>query len=228
MPAAPAAPAFVPRLAVRHVQLGRAVLAALAALMITFSADHSAGFGLAVFSGFTVTTALVLGFAAWMTYPVGRKWPAGSLALFGMLAGMASGVPIWRTTPLFFVVLIVWALLTGIIETIAGWRERALLVRERIDDPERRAQARDALTVGIATLVLAGALALVPVGYRLRFFIAEAGRSFTLTGITIGVGVFGFYVAIVAVFLGIAAFSPQHLPAPVAEATDPLRSGDSA
>ncbi len=224
----PATPAFTPRLAVRHVQLGRAVLAAIAAAMITFSADHSAAFGLAVFSGFTITTALVLAFAAWMSYPTGRKWPAGSLALFGALAGMASGVPIWRTTPLFFVVLICWALLTGIIETIAGWRERAELKREGIDDPDRRAQARDTLTVGIATLVLAAALALVPVGYRLRFFIAEAGRTFTLTGITIGVGVFGFYVAIVAVFLGIAAFSPQRLPAAAAEATAPPLPGDSA
>ena len=41
---------------VRHVQLGRALFAAVAAIMITFSADHSAEVGLAVFSGWAIAT----------------------------------------------------------------------------------------------------------------------------------------------------------------------------
>ncbi|CAI7678084.1 unnamed protein product, partial [Penicillium discolor] len=42
----------------RHVQLLRALFAAVAALMITFSSDHSAAVGLAVISGFALVTAL--------------------------------------------------------------------------------------------------------------------------------------------------------------------------
>ncbi|HZU93558.1 MAG TPA: acyl-CoA synthetase, partial [Microbacterium sp.] len=44
---------------VRNVQLVRALFAAVAAAMITFSPDHSAAIGLSVFSGFAIATALV-------------------------------------------------------------------------------------------------------------------------------------------------------------------------
>src|SRR3546814_3262479 len=74
--------------------------------------------------------------------------------------------------------------------------------------------ARDALTIGILTAVLAVAVAVVPTGYALEYYIADAGRSFTLTGTTIAVGIFGGYAAIVAVYLGIAGFSPRREPAP--------------
>ena len=46
-------------LEVRHLQLARAFFAALAAVMITFSPDHSAAVGLAVFSGFAIATGLM-------------------------------------------------------------------------------------------------------------------------------------------------------------------------
>ncbi|HBR88628.1 MAG TPA: acyl-CoA synthetase, partial [Microbacterium sp.] len=59
---------------VRHVQVARAVFAAIAAVMITFSSDHSAAVGLAVFSGFALATALVHLAAAWLVYPVGARW----------------------------------------------------------------------------------------------------------------------------------------------------------
>lgn len=204
----PASVRIAPRLAVRHVQLGRAVLAAIAALTITFTADHSAGMGLGTFSGFAITTALVLAFAAWAAYPAGRRWPAGSLAVFTAIAGMASGVPLWRTTELFFWVLIPWAVLTGAIELIAGLRERSRLRREGLSGTAA-SEARDAITVGILTLVLAVALLIVPAGYRLDYFIEDAHQWFTLTGIAIGVGIFGAYAAVIAVYLGIAAFSPR-------------------
>ena len=76
----------------------------------------------------------------------------------------------------------------------------------------------------------------MPTQYALQYSIAGAG-SFTLTGITIGVGVFGGYTAIVAVYLAIAGFSPRRAAeaatavdapseASVTEATD--RSGGAA
>ena len=72
-----------------------------------------------------------------------------------------------------------------------------------------RAAARDALTVGIITIVFGLALLSVPTQYALQYYIEEAGQTFTLTGITIGVGIFGGYAAIIAVFLAIAGFSPR-------------------
>ncbi len=198
-----------PRVAVRHVQLIRAIVAAIAALMITFSSDHSASYGLAVFSGFAIATALVLGFAAWMAYPRGRRWPVATLAVVTAIAGMASGVPVWRTTPVFFAIVIAWAAVAGLIELLTGWRERRLLAAEGAPDLQRRSEARDAVTVGVIGLLLAVAIALVSPAFSLDYFIDDADQWFTLTGIVIAVGIFGAYAAIVAVYLGIAAFSPR-------------------
>lgn len=198
----PAAPfAASRRVELRHVQLARAIIAALAAAMITFSGDHSAAYGLAVFSGFAIVLGIVMAVAAWLTYTTGRRWPAIAIAAISLLAGMVTGFPSIRSTPLFFVVVIGWALATGLIEAIAGWRERAA--------PAHRAEARDALTAGIVGVLLGLGLLLVPMGYRLDYYIADAQRSFTLTGTSIAVGLFGIYAAIIAVYLGIAAFSPR-------------------
>lgn len=189
---------------VRHLQMARALFAALAAGMITFSPDHSASVGLSVFSGFAIATGLAFVVAAWLVYPTGSRGPAVLLGAATFAAGMAGGIVGWRSTTLFFVVVIAWALVTGLIEVVAG--ARALRASA---DPVARSEARDTLTVGVLSLVLALGLALVPSGYALQYYIEDAGQTFTLTGITIGVGVFGGYAAIVAVYLGIAAFSPR-------------------
>ena len=80
---------------------------------------------------------------------------------------------------------------------------------------------RDALRVSLTAegglndataspLVLLGlGLLLVPAQYALNYTITEAHRTFTLTGIAIAVGVFGGYAAVIAVYLGIAGFSPR-------------------
>lgn len=187
---------------VRHVQLLRALFAAAAAVMITFSPDHSAAVGLAVFSGFVLTTALVLMIAAWLVFPAGQRWPYVLLAAFGVLAGMAAGVPPWRTDDLFFVVLIAWSLVTGVVELIFGLRAR------RAGNPT----ARDSITMGALGLLLAIVLLAIPAGFVQNYFIEDAG-AFELTGIILGVGMFGGYAAIVAVFLGIAGLTPARVDA---------------
>jgi MFS family permease len=192
---------------VRHVQLARAAFAALAAIMITFSPDHSAAVGMAVFSGFAIATGLVLLLSIWLVYPAGQRWPIVLMAIVTILIGMVGGISLWRTVPVFFASVIVWALLTGVIELVAGIRARRALRSQ--DDPERRSEARDAIAVGAITLVLGVAMLFVPTGYALNYYIEDAGQAFTLTGITIGVGLFGAYAAIVAVYLAIAAFSPR-------------------
>ena len=183
---------------VRHVQLARALFAAAAALMITFSPDHSAAVGLSVFSGFALTTALVLVLSAWLVLPAGHRWPAVVLAIVDVAAGMASGVPAWRTEDLFFVVVCAWALIGGVVELIAGLRARRTADRT----------ARDAITVGGLGLLLGVVLLLIPAGFSQPYAIEGAGE-FVLTGIVLGVGMLGGYCAIVAVFLGIAGLTPR-------------------
>ncbi len=194
---------------VRHLQLARALFAALAAVMITFSADHSASVGLAIFSGFAISTALVFFAAAWLVFRSATRETPGTrgvpilLGVVSLVAGMVTGIPPLRTTTMFFVVVIAWAVLSGVIELAAGIRAR------RSADPA----ARDAILIGAITLALAAGLLLVNPAYSLEYFIKDADATFTLTGIVIGVGIFGGYAAIVAVFLGIAGFSPRRADA---------------
>lgn len=183
---------------VRHVQLARALFAALAAVMVTFSPDHSAEVGLAVFSGWAIATALVLLFAVWLVYPAGHRATSIALGVPTLVAGMIAGLPGIRSTTLFFVLVIAWALLTGLLELVFGLRRRAT------DE-----FARDGVLIGSLTIALGVGLLLVNPAYSLEYFIAEAGQSLVLTGITIGVGLFGGYAAVIAVFLGIAGFSPR-------------------
>lgn len=201
---------------VRHVQLARALFAALAAVMITFTPDHSASVGLSVFSGFAMATGLVLLLAAWLVHPGGRRAPSVVLGVLTILAGMVGGLGGLRNVTLFFVLVIAWALLAGLVELVVGLR-----ARRRGD-----AAARDAIFVGALTILLAVGLLLVNPAYSLEYFIKEAGATFELTGISIGVGVFGVYAAIVAVFLGIAGFSPRPAGATADDLT--ASAGESA
>ena len=98
-------------------------------------------------------------------------------------------------------------MLSAVIEIVAGARGL------RTDDLIACSHAREALFVGILSAVLAVALVMVPSGYALQYYIEDAGQSFTLTGITIAVGIFGAYAAIVAVYLAIAGFSPRKVGA---------------
>jgi uncharacterized membrane protein HdeD (DUF308 family) len=192
--------------AVRHLQMARALFAAVAAVMITFSIDHSAPVGVAVFGGFATATALVFLLAGWLVFPTGARWPSVLLGALTLVAGMVATVPAVRTTEGYFLLVAIWAFVYGVAELVIG-----IVGRRRGWDA-----SRDAVFVGALTLVLGVGLIVTNPTYRLDYFIEDAGRSFTLTGITIGVGLFGAYAAIVAVFLGIAAFSPR----PVASAPD--------
>jgi uncharacterized membrane protein HdeD (DUF308 family) len=203
--------AFTPR----HVQLLRALFAAAAAVMITFSPDHSAAVGLSVFSGFVLTSSLVMLLAVWLVFPVGQRWSWVVLALLGFAAGMTAGVPAWRTEDLFFVVVIAWALTTGVVELIVGLRARRA----------GEATARDSITVGAFGILLAVLLLTIPAGFVQPYAIQGAGE-FELTGIILGVGMFGGYAAVVAVFLGIAGLTPKRVePAAAASAPAPVEHG---
>lgn len=196
-------PSAVRSFDVRHVQLARALFAALAAVMVTFSSDHSALVGSSVFSGFALATALVLVLSVWLVYPSGQRTTPLLLAVVTGVAGLASSIGPWRTTTFFFVVVIAWAILSGAIEIIGAVRDRRA----------GRADTRDGLTVGIITVILAIGFLLTSPAFSYDYTIEGAG-TFTLTGITIAVGIFGGYAAVVAVYLAIAGFSPRR-PEPV-------------
>jgi hypothetical protein len=209
---------------VRHLQIARAAFAAVAAIMVTFSPDHSAAYGMSIFSGFGILTGITFLAAVWLVYPAGRRWPAVLLGGLGIAAGMVSSLATMRTVTGFFVTVVTWALLSGLIEAIAGWRD--LRLHRATNKPQREiapgvvdagpwvgpgpaSEARDGVVVGVITMILGVALLFVPAQYALRYTIEEAHQTFTLTGITIGVGVFGAYAVVIAVYLGIAAFSPR-------------------
>lgn len=189
---------------VRHLQVARALFAALAAIMVTFSSDHSAPLGLGVFSGFALATGLVFALSAWLIFPRGQRLIVLLLAAVSIVAGLVASVSAWRTTGVFFGVVIAWALITGAIELVGALRQRKTV---------GAASSRDGVLIGILTLVLGVVLFIPNQQYALDYSIAGAG-SFTLTGITIAVGLFGGYAAVVAVFLAIAGFSPRR-PEPV-------------
>ena len=203
---------------VRHLQMGRALFAALAAIMITFSVDHSAQVGMSVFSGFAIATALVLLLSAWLVFPAGDRWQVVLLGILTVVAGMIASFPLLRTDDGFFTTVLVWALVTGVAELAIG------IVGRRRGNPA----AREAVFVGGLTVILGIALAFIPRDYLLEYYIDQARRSFTLTGITIGVGVLGGYAAIVAVYLGIAAFSPRPETATAVETVDTDAAGGHA
>ncbi|MGN7979533.1 acyl-CoA synthetase [Microbacterium sp. 22195] len=188
-------PAATRTFTARNVQLTRAALAAVAAVMITFSPDHSAAVGLAVFAGFALSTGLVQLLAAIIVHPSGHRWPSVIIAAVSFAAGMFGGIPGLRSEGLFFTLVIAWAAATGFVELIAG-------IRSKGTDG-----ARDAVLVGGLGLLLALLLALVPAGFVQESVLA-GGVTSTLTSIIIGVGLFGGYAAIVAVFLGIAGLTP--------------------
>ncbi len=190
---------------VRHLQLARALFALTAGVMITFSPDHSAAVGMAVFSGFAVATSLVLLLSAWLVFPAGQRWPSVLLGILTLIAGMVGGAPGLRTTTTFFVLVIVWALVTGAAELAAGIAAR----RRAVPLSQAASDARDGIVVGAITVLLGLGMLVVPAGYQLDYFVDEAGLWFTLTGTVIGVGIFGAYAAVVGVYLAIAGFSPR-------------------
>ncbi|HTN56013.1 MAG TPA: acyl-CoA synthetase [Microbacterium sp.] len=180
----------------RHVQLSRAVLAAVAALMITFSPDHSAAVGLSVFGGFAIATALVLVLAAILVHRGAQRWPALIMSGVSFVLGMTASIPSLRSDTLFFVVVIVWAAATGLVEVIAGIRAKGA------------DGARDAVITGGAGLLLAVLLLVIPAGL-VHEYMTPQGETMVLTGIILGVGSFGGYAAIVAVLQGIAGLTPN-------------------
>ena len=179
------------------VPVARAAVAAVAGLVITFSQDHSAALGLTVFGAFAALTALALiaGSVPLKTDRVARQvsLAQGILTLVAGVAALAFAAS--AGLPAFFAIVLIWALLTGGLEVYNGFRLRG-----------RSPLARDWMTIGLATVLLAVAFLVVPQGLDQQFT-GPDGVARSLTASIVAVGIFGAYAAIVAVLLVIGGFS---------------------
>ncbi len=165
--------------------LWRALPAIVAALVITFSRNHSPLIGLSVFAGYAIVASVIL-FVSIARVPLTGSdriffgiiavvtWTSGVIALFTLGGGLSALV----------LVLSVWAALTAALELYAGYRHTD------------RAVAREWLTVGAFTAILALAVTLFPVND------------------VYAVGLFGAYGAILGVYLVIAGISLRSDGAP--------------
>jgi uncharacterized membrane protein HdeD (DUF308 family) len=161
------------------VPVARAVVAFVPAAVITFTADHSAQFGLLVFGAFALVNGLVTALLSWRTVLDRRDRTlfliqgavgvvAGALALLLHAGGLG-----------FFLYLVtVWAALTGALELYTGIRARG-----------RGQVARDWLIVGVLTAILSLIVLLIP------------------PHAVVSVGLLGAYLVITGVYLAIAGVS---------------------
>lgn len=178
----------------------RALPALLIAMVITFSPDHSASFGLSVFGVFALADAALL-FAlvrrAVPDVPLRRLLSAraGLTALVGVaaLALIGSGAG----TLLFL--LSTWAGIVAVVELYAAVR-----TAKRVDG------AKDLYITGAASAVLAVVALALPADLNQGFQGTEGGG--VITSSIIGVGVLGAWAAITGTFLAIGGLSLKPAP----------------
>ena len=179
------------------IPIGRAAIAVVAAVLITFNQDHSATFGLLVFGGYAVAAGVFLAAAGYrlLLDPRDRQLfvvqgvvgvVAGALALVFHAGGLG-----------FFLFLVsVWGAVTGFLELYSGLRARRR-IRRAADGGAASAgglTARDWTTTGGLTAILAVTFLLLP------------------PNVVVSVGLLGAYLVIFGVYLVIAGLSLKWVP----------------
>ena len=179
-----------------YVPVARAAPALALAVVITFSADHSAPLGYLTFGTFAVISGGVL--AAFALRAASRgvmRTVTLAQALVTVLAGIiALAVPAGGL-PFFVFLLTTFAAITGMLELYLGLRGRG---RDR--------SARDWVFIGGLTALLALAVLLVPPGFE-QSFTGPDGVGRVLTASVVVVGALGAYWTIFGVYLVIAGLS---------------------
>ena len=193
------------------VPIARAVPAIVVGLVITFSVDHTAFFGLLAFGAFALATGAII---AWGSYRLeDRALRAVALAqgVASIVAGTAALVFSTTGPGTLFLVVTAFAAVTGFLELYLGLRGRG-----------RHPASREWLPVGVMTALLALAVLLVPADYALPWSAVDkdVAVSGVLTSQIIVVGIVGAYAILVGVFLIIgglsARWAAQVQPTPVA------------
>jgi uncharacterized membrane protein HdeD (DUF308 family) len=156
----------------------RAIPTLIAAIVITFSRNHAPVIGLAVFVGFGLLLAAVMLFTV-MSVPLEglNRTLFGIHAIATAVAAAIAAASLNGGLPALLLVISIWAAVTAALELYAGYRE------------ENRAVAKEWLTIGAFTAVLAIIEAVVPMND------------------VYAVGIFGAYAAMVGVFQVIAGVS---------------------
>jgi uncharacterized membrane protein HdeD (DUF308 family) len=182
------------------VEIARAVPALAAGLVITFSADHDAFLGLIVFGAFAVATGAILGWGALRLEERDLLVLSTLQTMVTLGCGIAALLLCTTGSGTLFLVVLGFAAVTGILEILLGLRARG-----------RHPAARDWLTVGILTALLAIAVLLVPADYALPWEVEDKGVTVSgiLTAPIIVVGVLGAYAILVGVYLAIGGLSAR-------------------
>lgn len=188
----------------------RAVPAIVLAVVVTFSADHSAPLGLVTFGVFGAAAGAVLTVFALRSAagPVRTlQFLQGVLTLVagvGALAVAGGGLP--------YLVFLVsgWAVLTGFIELYIGIRTR-----------RSSSIARDSIFAGALTVLLAVVLLVIPPDFSQPYTGPDEVER-ELTASIIVVGLLGAYWAILGVFLVIAGLSQKWADAPATATAEPV------
>jgi uncharacterized membrane protein HdeD (DUF308 family) len=186
-----------------YVPLTRAVPAAALSCVVTFAGGHySPEFGLYSFGGFALLSGLLSLFLNSRVLARGAERSVFLVqSVVGILAGIGAIIAAHGGLPAFLVVLSAWAAITGVLELYAGLRSR-----------RRLATSRDWTFIGALTVVFAIVTLVIPPDY-VQHYTGPDGNPRVLNTSVMLVGGLSVYGVIVAVYLGIAAFSLKWGPA---------------
>jgi uncharacterized membrane protein HdeD (DUF308 family) len=177
---------------------GRAFLALALGLVITFTAGHTASFGLLAFGVFAVLSGLWLAAGSFgpRAEPISRT-AFRAQAVVSILAGIAALVLPGGGIGYLVWILSGWAIVTGALELVSGIRARHRVVAWT-----------DWITVGALTVLLGAIVLVIPPDIADRFT-GDKGVEGLLTSPIIVVGLLGGWGIVTGVLLAIAAASPK-------------------
>jgi uncharacterized membrane protein HdeD (DUF308 family) len=177
------------------VPLLRAVPAAIVAVIITFSADHSTTLGYFTFGAFALVSGIAVGVGSYLALDARPRTMFIVQAIIGIALGIAALAFAGSGLPFLLFLMSGWAAFTGFLELYSGLRGRA-----------RIASSRDWIFAGGLTAVLAIVVLVIPADYQ-QAFTGPDDVERQLTASVIIVGVFGAYAALLAVYFVIAGLS---------------------
>ena len=180
--------------------LVRAVPAIVLAIVITFSADHSAALGLLTFGIFAVASGIAIGVFAVRSAASPERTIQLIQSALGLVAGVAALAVTGGGLPYLVLIVSAWAVTTGFLEGYLGLRSRG------------EAGARDRMFLGAITVALAIAVLVVPPDFVQPFAFDEVTGQVTASVVI--VGLLGAYWAILGVFLVIAGVPVKDAAAP--------------
>ena len=187
--------------------LGRAIPAVIVAIVITFSADHSARLGLVAFGAYAVASGLATAIvAATRVAPGTVRLVVLCQAAVALVTGGAALAMPGGGYAYLVLVLSAYAAVSGFLELYLGVRSRRRSsTRSSVSPSAPYTVARDWMFVGAVTVALAITAFVIPANFNQPFSVE--GVSGAVTASVALVGVFGAYLAIVGIFLAIASFS---------------------